>query len=185
MRVGRARSKRERQHQRIVPPLPGMLVIALAKADLTKAEPLVEGQSGGVVAAHLKQKALCPSLLGGVPQRQDEPAGNPLPALSLAHAEGEDLRLVGGEPPEDEADGLGWGCHPRQERLSAGMLQQPPKARLIPARGEKSSVQVRKLPGVLWRSSQERHIHGIERRDHGGTRRRQGSAGGFTSGGLR
>jgi len=184
MRAG-TRSKRERQHARVVPPLPGVLVIALAKADLTKALSLVEGHSGSVMAAHLKKKALCPGPLGGVRQGDNEPAGNALPAMSLTHAEREDLGLVGGELPEDEAGGLRWGCHARQERVGAGMRQQPPKARFIPGRGEENGVQFRKLPGVVWRSSQQRDVHGIERGDHGETRKREGSAGGFTSGGLR
>src|SRR5262249_14600366 len=173
------RSNRERQHERVVPPLPRVLVIALAKADLTKAEPLVEGHSGGVSAAHFKKKALCPSPLGAVRQLDDEPEGNAVTARPLAHAECEDLGLIGGEPPEDEAGGLRWVWHAGQERVGAGMRQQPPKARFIPGRGEENGVQFRKLPGVLWRSSQERDVHGIERGDHGETRKSEGSAWGL------
>jgi hypothetical protein len=178
-------SKRERQHERVVPPLPGVLVIALAKADLTKPQPPVEGHCGGVVATHLKDEALRPSPFGGARELGDEPAGNAVAAVPLMDAQREKLDLIGSEPPEDETNGLRRARNARQEGNRAGVPQQLLQARFIPGLGKDQGVQRRKLSGVPWRGSEERQVGMTERRGHGQARRREGSAGGLTSGGLR
>src|SRR5262252_9528831 len=98
-------SKPECQHECVVPPLP-VLVIAVANADLTKAEPPVEGHCGGVIAAHLEEEAPGSAALGGLHEGRHEPAGNAMAAMSFMHAERQQLCLIGGEPPEDEPDRL-------------------------------------------------------------------------------
>ena len=185
MRVGGPPSQCERQHERVVAPLPGVLVIASAKADLTKPQPPVEGHCGGVVAAHLKKEAIRPGRLGGVGERGDEPAGNAMAAVSLMHAEREKLGLIGGEPTEDEANGLRRACNARQKCDRAGVPQQLPEACCIPGLGKDQGVQRRKLARVPLTGFEERQIAVTERRNHGKARGRAGSAGGFTSGGLR
>src|SRR5262249_61954307 len=126
-------SEPERQHERVVP-LP-VLVIALAKSDLTKPEPPVEGHGRGVVAAHLEEEALCSTALGGVREGRDEPAGNTMAAVSLMPAEREKLCLIGSEPPEDEADRLrrGGGARPKNGRTR--VVPHWPGAPLPPAPG--------------------------------------------------
>ena len=176
-------SEPERQHERVVP-LP-VLVIALAKSDLTKPEPPVEGNGRGVVAAHLEEEALCSTALGGVREGRDEPAGNTMAAVSLMHAEREKLCLIGSEPPEDEADRLRRGRDARQKRGRTRLSQQLPEARFIPGLGKEQGVQLGKLPGVPLRRLLEQRVGVTERRNHGQLWRRTGSAGGFTSGGLR
>lgn len=56
---------------------------------------------------------------------------------------------------------------------------------LGPALGKDEGVQLGKLAGVPWGRLQERQMAVTKRRDHEQTRTRAGSAGGFTSGGLR
>lgn len=114
-------SERERQHQCVLARLPGVLVIALPQANLTKAQSPVEAHCGSVVAAHLEEETLRPGPLGGVHERTREPTGNAVPAMPLMHAEREKLCLIGRQLPHDEADGLRRGRNARQERGRPGM----------------------------------------------------------------
>src|SRR5262249_42643486 len=102
-----AASEGERQHERILPPWP-VLVIACPPPNLTEAKAGGERHGSGVHLPHLEEQPLGLGLAGGAGESRNEPAGDAVAPVGRAYPEREDLCLVGGDPTQDEAGGVGW-----------------------------------------------------------------------------
>ena len=77
-------------------------VVAWAGADARKSGAFVEGDGRGVVRGDLQEHGLGPGRGGRAHRRLDQDAGQPPAAGGGIGGEGEDLRLTGDGPGEDE-----------------------------------------------------------------------------------
>ena len=90
----------ERARRRAV----GLAVVALAASDLAKAEARVERDRGGVVRARLRETARAPATRRRAPDAsRSRSRADAATAQRRIDRDGQDLRLVGGDPRQREA----------------------------------------------------------------------------------